>query len=579
MRQLLLIAIFSVFALQVQSQCTIDFTQTTAGIYPDTLQPATAGQPYSQDITFVMLTDTLGLTIYNYQITNIVGLPIGMTWICNNFAGGCNYDPSVSVYGCVNISGTPLVPGNYNPTVTVVADVQLAGQQTISFSLGLLVIPGTVSNPGFSMQNSAGCAPLTVDFINNNPGQLSYLWDFGNGLQSTNENPPSQTYTQPGTYVVTQTVTPNITPTYYLTDLTVSAIPNNYGGFIDDPDLYFLLYDTSGAQIYDSRPALNGVFPPYTWTLPNIPLTPGNFTVHVWDEDGGLFGGDDDLGAATFAGDVPGAGTTTGTVGGASGQLIVNYTIFSPPVNPLVASDTIYVYAAPAVPVINASGPLVICENESLVLSISDTSNSIQWYENGSLIIGATDTLFTPTASGSYSVAVTSPQGCSTASSAVTVTINPIPVKPTFFVNGNIFTTTVTGLNLQWYYNGLPVTGATGNTFTASLNGTYKLCGTDANGCENCSDSLVFVNLSAIEYNGVSFGIFPNPSSGDFTLLFSDALPNRTLVILDAAGRTVANTRLPASEKFIFTDRLDSGIYTVIVETEGRKSFRRLVVQ
>ena len=30
-----------------------------------------------------------------------------------------------------------------------------------------------------------------------------------------------------------------------------------------------------------------------------------NYTLHVWDEDGGLFGADDDLGSVTFRGGVP----------------------------------------------------------------------------------------------------------------------------------------------------------------------------------------------------------------------------------------------------------------------------------
>ena len=223
-----------------------DSNCSATGIYPDTLPDATAGSPYDEDVTFVMLTDTLGLTIYNYQITNISGLPIGLNWQCNNFQNNCTYDPAVSIYGCVKIFGTPVVPGTFTFTVTVVADVQLAGLQTINFDRPLTVLPANVSNPGFAMTNNVGCAPLTVSFTNNNPGQATYAWDFGNGLQSNVENPPAQNYSNPGTYVVTQTVTPNTVPDFYLTNITVTGIPNNYGGPIDDPDPYFLLYDPAG---------------------------------------------------------------------------------------------------------------------------------------------------------------------------------------------------------------------------------------------------------------------------------------------------------------------------------------------
>src|SRR5688572_17557950 len=90
-----------VFATRAYSQCAIDSSQTVAGVYPDTLPDATAGQPYDVDVTFVMITDTLGFTIYNYHIASVVGLPVGLNWTCNNSGNGCNYDPAVSIWGCV----------------------------------------------------------------------------------------------------------------------------------------------------------------------------------------------------------------------------------------------------------------------------------------------------------------------------------------------------------------------------------------------------------------------------------------------------------------------------------------------
>ena len=563
----------------VSAQCTIDYTQTAAGIYPDTLPDATAGQPYNQDITFVMVTDTLGLTIYDYQITNIVGLPIGITWQCNNFQSNCTYDPSVSLYGCVNLSGTPVVPGNFTMTVTVVADVQLVGQQVISFDRPLIVQPGSVSNPGFSMTNPVGCAPLTVSFVNNNPGQTAYSWDFGNGLQSNQENPPSQTYSAPGTYVITQTVTPNITPDYYLTNIQVTSIPNNYGGIVDDPDLYFLLYDPQGNEVYDSRPALNGVFPPVSWTLPNLQLANGSYTIHVWDEDGGLFFGDDDLGAATFQGHGP-SGTTTGTVSGASGILTVNYTIFQTPVVPLVATDTVIVYAAPAVPTITPSGPTVICEDETLVLTVSDTVNQVQWYESNVIMVGETAVSMTPAASGDYSVVVTTPEGCTASSAVMQVTIHPLPPKPTFFVNGNVFTTGVTGVNFQWYLNGSPIPGANSSSLTATQSGTYQLCGTDINGCVNCSDTLAYVGTSLSEINGPEFGIYPNPSNGRFTVVFENSvIPGSALEIRDLAGRLIHRETLQSSPWFVQADPLPAGTYQVSVEKNRLRVTKILIVK
>lgn len=560
-------------------QCVPNTSYSGAGIYPDTLPNATAGIPYDEDVTFVMLTDTMGLTIYDYQITNITGLPIGLSWQCNNISSGCIYDPAVNPYGCVKIFGTPVVPGSFTFTVTVVADVQLAGLQTINFDRPLTVLPANVSNPGFAMTNNVGCTPLTVSFTNNNPGQASYAWDFGNGLQSNVENPPAQTYSSPGTYVVSQTVLPNTVPDYYLTNITVTGIPNNYGAPIDDPDPYFLLYDPAGTQIYDSRPALNGVFPPFSWSTPNILLANGNYTVHVWDEDGGLFGADDDLGAISFAGH-GNSGNAAGSVSGASGTLVVNYTIFQTPIVPLVATDTIVVYATPPVPTINPIGPTVVCEGTPFDFIASDSTNAIQWYESGSLIVGANTSLFAPGNSGSFSCVVTTPQGCTASSAVSQLTINPIPTKPTFFINGNIFTTGVTGLSLQWYLNGNPIPGATANSYTAQVGGNYVLCGTDANGCVNCSDTLAFSGVGFSELTGNLFQLSPNPNNGTFRV---STQPNSTnhawkISVKDLTGRLVFEQENLWGSQWINLPEVQEGVYAVTVSQKGIVLEKKMLV-
>src|SRR5262245_59919481 len=85
---LFLFAAIHLLPCRSAAQCVIDSSQTSSGVYPDTLPDATAGQFYTSDITFVMITDTGGLTISNFEILNVTGVPIGLTWQCNNFANG-----------------------------------------------------------------------------------------------------------------------------------------------------------------------------------------------------------------------------------------------------------------------------------------------------------------------------------------------------------------------------------------------------------------------------------------------------------------------------------------------------------
>lgn len=75
----------------------------------------------------------------------------------------------------------------------------------------IVVSQGAVASFTTSPNPATSCtAPLNVSFTNNsgtpNP-PLTYAWDFGNGNTSTAETPPTQTYSQNGTFTVILTAT------------------------------------------------------------------------------------------------------------------------------------------------------------------------------------------------------------------------------------------------------------------------------------------------------------------------------------------------------------------------------------
>jgi PKD repeat protein len=58
----------------------------------------------------------------------------------------------------------------------------------------------------FTSDIDSGSAPLTVNFTDQSCGIItSWSWDFGDGSASSEQN-PSHTYTNPGTYTVSLTV-------------------------------------------------------------------------------------------------------------------------------------------------------------------------------------------------------------------------------------------------------------------------------------------------------------------------------------------------------------------------------------
>ena len=98
-------------------------------------------------------------------------------------------------------------PGTYTVTLTV---TNAGGTQTLTRTNYITV--GTLPTVDFSASARSGCAPLQVQFSDlSQPGFgsiVSWNWSFGNGDGSTQQN-PQYTYTQPGTYFVSLTVTNN----------------------------------------------------------------------------------------------------------------------------------------------------------------------------------------------------------------------------------------------------------------------------------------------------------------------------------------------------------------------------------
>lgn len=83
----------------------------------------------------------------------------------------------------------------------------------------------TVGSPpvaDFSGEPTSGCAPLEVDFTDESTGDpTSWLWDFGDGQTSTDQN-PTHIYDDPGSYTVSLTATNSVgsdtkTKTDYIT--------------------------------------------------------------------------------------------------------------------------------------------------------------------------------------------------------------------------------------------------------------------------------------------------------------------------------------------------------------------------
>ncbi len=558
-----------------KAQCVIDYNYfpvgANYGLDPDTLPDAYIGQFYDQDMTFFLPLDTnisgVNVTFEDYHITSI-SLPLGLTWECNNASSSCHYDPTVSQYGCVKISGNALMPGYYDVEVNLVATHSLSaltGTENISFTLPFNVIPDTSSstNAGFAMTNANGCFPVTVSFTNNNTGMLSYYWNFGNGSSSTMAQPAAQIYNQPGDYIV-EYFAVQTNATFFLESIEVVSGSCADGGLYGDPDFFYTVSTPSGIlEEVTSGNYITQNFPLTINSFSPLELTGQSVSISLYDNDDiPFFPSTEDCGSFTFT-PVQQAGTFSVNGGGLS----LNYTVMEVPANIISSSDTIHVYDYPT------PANLTYDTLNNIIFTYSDTI-AMQWYYYNSPIPAATDTFLNPTVSGLYSLLLVNDYGCGSSSSQISVVICDSNYQPLIDDNGSTAWMLDSALysNLQWYSvsTGI-INGANQSFFPATESGEYYIVATDTFGCQYSSESVLlspFVSINEIAHeNLVTVG--PNPLVNTTSLniyLKNIEFSNTIFILRDIYGRKLASKMV--KDKFSFYQlsfeefsNLSNGVY------------------
>jgi trimeric autotransporter adhesin len=189
-----------------------------------------------------------------------------------------------------------------------------------------------------------------------------------------------------------------------------------------------------------------------------------------------------------------------------------------------------------------------------------------QWYVNGSLIPGATNSTYNATIPGTYKVIINVPSSCFLTSANVSVTQNPLPDPMVHFDGTTWFTTQNYFVTYQWYKNNVAIMGATSYTTRATSNGNYKVAVTDTNGCQSVSDVYPLTGWTPPANVGVSpvgldqaIKIYPNPAANS---VYIDAPMNVRATICGIDGKVFIDKR---SASNIDISALADGIYIIRV--------------
>ncbi|AKB32822.1 cell surface protein [Methanosarcina siciliae HI350] len=161
-------------------------------------------------------------------------------------------------------------PGLYNVTLTTTyaSGNSYSEEKTDYINVTSGGSGATAPIPSFTTDASSGYVPFTVQFTDTTTGNVSSLsWDFGDGGNSTEQN-PVYTYLTEGTYTVTLTATgPGGTDT--ATSTMEVAAPLNTGSYDGgSPLLTVQEGNVSGGLWHDSWPGFS-TYAEKTFTLPN----------------------------------------------------------------------------------------------------------------------------------------------------------------------------------------------------------------------------------------------------------------------------------------------------------------------
>ena len=246
---------------------------------------------------------------------------------------------------------------------------------------------------------------------------------------------------------------------------------------------------------------------------------------------------------------------------------------------------------------ITTQGNSTFCAGGSCTLNANaGNSYTYQWYNNGTIINGATNISYIGTQTGNYTVKVTDGlTSCFTTSQPQSVNVNPLPNVSFGFLASFVCIRTAP-INLLGSPNGgtYQGPGISGSAFSPTVAGlgnkNLKYTYTDNNGCSNFAnqsviiyDTIICPTVSGIIKNSEdllneeSVKIYPNPNQGFFNLELTEC-KNSIIKITDVLGKTILNQKAELFNEIDLKNQ-SSGVYTINIITDKKIKYSTKVIK
>ncbi len=241
-------------------------------------------------------------------------------------------------------------------------------------------------------------------------------------------------------------------------------------------------------------------------------------------------------------------------------------------------SDTITIKNHPKLKINAIQTASSICNGDSVLIIDAYTKNYVyQWYYNGNMISGATDTsIYAKQAGSYYLVVIDTSTGCKATSGTYTISSS---TTPTASLKANGSTKFCMGDSVQldasassnatvykWFFNNSLITGASQSTYYAMAAGDYTVQVFNNSGCNDMSKAVA-VSVDSLPNSTISASSKTTICDGDSISLSAPAVSGSTYQWYES-NKGILNGSTSNTYSTIF----EGDYYCVIINSNGCKA-------
>jgi len=250
-------------------------------------------------------------------------------------------------------------------------------------------------------------------------------------------------------------------------------------------------------------------------------------------------------------------------------------------INPMSCGN----YSSPAGSVYSTSGTYIEsipnaigCDSIITInLTVNTATNSTQTKDTCDSYLWPTNGL-TYTNSGTYTHTLPNSTGCD---SVITLNLTINSANNTVTQVGNLLISNASGAVYQWVYcpSMLAISGATNQSYTPTVNADYAVVVIE-NGCSATSNCYTVNSIGLDEATqNIDVTLFPNPSTGDVTIVMGDFMARVSLKLYALDGKLIKVENFENKKSISWNLNCEVGIYYIKVEYGNQQSVLKVFVE